>query len=402
MRTLQLTNDLTWNGILDPDLRIFDIIMKTEFGTTYNSYLLAGSEKTALFETAKSGFCDEYLASVQKIKKLTEIDYIIVNHTEPDHAGSIEKILTINPEITIVGTQSAILFVKQIINHDFKSIVVKENYSLSLGNKTLTFMPLPNLHWPDTMFTYVKEDKLLFTCDCFGAHYSFDGILRSNLPEEKLSDYKKSLLGYFNDIIYPFRKPFMTNALDRIKDLEIEMILTGHGPVLDSNISETIQLYTEWSTSENPNTKKTVIIPYVSAYGYTKELAAIIGKGVEASGDIVVRIYDMVETKTCDVLNELEYADGMLFGTPTILGDALKPIWDIVTCLNYPMYKGKAASAFGSYGWSGEGVGNIVDRLKQIKLKVSDGFRIRFKPSEEDKKNAYDFGFNFGHMLLNK
>lgn len=402
MKHLQLTKDLFWTGVLDPDLRIFDIIMETEFGTTYNSYILNGSEKTALFETAKAVFFNDYYSTVEGVRKLSEIDYIIVNHTEPDHAGSIEKLLDINPDITIVGSQSAILFLKHILNREFKSITVKDNDTLSLGNKTLRFMILPNLHWPDTMFTYVQEDKLLFTCDSFGAHYSYEGVLRSKLTGKDEENYKKALKQYFLDIIYPFRKPFMLNALKRIEGLDIAMILTGHGPVLDSHIDETIKLYTEWSNDINPNQKKTVIIPYVSAYGYTKELADIIKSGIEAAGDIDVRTYDMVKCKTADVLKEIEYADGVLFGSPTILGEALRPIWELVICMNYPMYKGKLASAFGSYGWSGEAVGNLTERLKQIKLNVVDGFRVRFKPGSEDKQNAFEYGLNFGKKLLNQ
>ena len=194
----------------------------------------------------------------------------------------------------------------------------------------------------------------------------------------------------------------MVNALKRIEGLDIKMILTGHGPVLDSHIDETIKLYTEWSNDVNPNTKKTVIIPYVSAYGYTKELTGIIKSGIEAAGDIDVRIYNMNENTPTEVLQEIEYADGVLFGSPTILGEALKPIWDLVTCMNYPMYKGKLAAAFGSYGWSGEAVGNLTERLKQIKLNVVDGLRVRFKPGSEDKQNAYEYGLNFGKKLLDK
>ncbi len=400
MQQLRLTNDLYWNGILDPDLRIFDIIMHAPFGTTYNSYMLLGSEKNALIETVKASFCEQYIASVEKIKRLSEIDYIIVNHTEPDHAGSLERILDINPGITVIGSQTAILFLKHILNREFNSMTVKDGDTVSLGNKTLEFMILPNLHWPDTMYTYVREDGLLFTCDSFGSHYSHEGVLRSTLTGKDEENYKESLKQYYDDIIYPFRKPYMTNALERIKGLNIKMILTGHGPVLDSAIDEVIRLYTEWSYSKNPNKRKTVIIPYVSAYGYTRELAGIIKEGIEAAGDIDVRCYDMVETDTASVISQIEFADGILFGTPTILGDALKPIWDIVTSMYYPMHKGRLASAFGSFGWSGEGVGNIIVRLKQIKLDVLDGLCVRFKPGETDRKKAYDFGYNFAKKLL--
>jgi flavorubredoxin len=168
MKTKQLKDDLFWVGNQDPDLRIFDILMVTEFGTSYNSYVLKGSEKNVVFEASKAKFTDDYLEKLTEIIPLEEIDYIIVSHTEPDHTGTIEKMLELNPGLKLVGTSAAMNFMKEICNRDFGSIIVKEGDKLSLGNKTLKFIMAPNLHWPDTMFTYVEEDGLLVTCDAFG------------------------------------------------------------------------------------------------------------------------------------------------------------------------------------------------------------------------------------------
>lgn len=400
MNTLKLKDDLFWNGILDPDLRVFDIVMETEFGTTYNSYILKGSEKTALIETAKAKFSDQYIASVEEIVPIKEVDYIIVNHTEPDHAGSVEKILSMNPNVKIVGSPVAVGYLKNIVNRDFDSIPVKEKDTLSLGDKTLTFMSVPNLHWPDTMYTYWEEGKVLFTCDSFGAHYSHKGILRSTVTDTK--GYMQAAKYYFDNIIGPFKQPFMTNALKRIEGLDIQIICPGHGPVLDSGIEELMAIYREWCRVDKPSDKKTVIIPYVSAYGYTAQLAHCMKEGIEESGDIKVLLYDMVEASMDAVMEEIAYADGLLLGTPTIVGEALKPIWDITTNMFAPVHKGKLAAAFGSYGWSGEGVPHITERLKQLKLKVLEGFRVRFKPSEEDLKEAKAYGCHFGCVLLGK
>lgn len=399
METLELKKDLYWSGVKDKDLKVFDIIMETEFGTTYNSYLLKGSEKTVLFETAKFKFFDDYIEELKQLVDIRKIDYIVVDHTEPDHAGSVARLVELNPNVKIVGTSTALRFLKDIVNRDFYSIAVKENDTLSLGDKTLRFMILPNLHWPDTMYTYVEEDKVLFTCDSFGSHYSFDGILRSQVTDEE--GYLRALKYYFDNIIGPF-KPYMMNALDRIEDLEIDMICTGHGPVLDSRIAEIKDIYREWSTVVNPNSHKTVIMPYVSAYGYTGEIAKEIEKGIKDSGEVDVRAYDMVEADQSVVLEELGYADGILFGTPTIIGEALKPIWDLTTSIFAGTHGGKLASAFGSYGWSGEGVNHILERLEQLKMRVVDGLRIKFKPSKNDLIEAYEFGYNFGCILLEK
>lgn len=399
MKALELKQGLYWTGVIDQDLRVFDIVMETEFGTTYNSYLLKGSTKTALFETSKLKFYDEYISTLSQIVDVKNIDYIVMNHTEPDHAGSIEKLIQLNPSICIVATPTAIKFLKDITNTDFYSISVQDGDILSLGDKTLKFMILPNLHWPDTMYTYVQEDHVLFPCDSFGSHFCQDDVLLSKVTDN--DGYLRALKYYYDNIIGPF-KPFMLDALDRIKDLQIDMICCGHGPVIDCRIDELKKYYKEWSTVINPNKNKTVIIPYVSAYGYTKQLAEEITKGIQDSGNIDVRAYDMVEADSAKVLEELFYADGILFGTPTIIGEALKPIWDLTTSMFAGIHGNKYASAFGSYAWSGEGVPHIIERLRQLQMKVVDGLQIKLKPGNNDLTEAYEFGYQFGSIMQRK
>lgn len=398
MKTLELKKGLYWTGILDPGLRVFDIIMETKFGTTYNSYLIKGSEKTALFETAKEKYMEDYLAKLKELVDINDIDYIIVDHTEPDHAGSAKYLIEENPAIKLVGSATAINFMKEICNIEFNSIVVKDGDTLSLGDKTLRFIGAQNLHWPDSMYTYIEEDKVLVTCDSFGAHYSLDAVLSSKIVNH--DDYREALRYYYDNIIGPF-KPFVLKAIDKIKDLDIDMICPGHGPVLDDDPWKIVNIYKEWSTEVNPNVRKTVVIPYVSAYGYTGILADKIEEGIKAAGDIAVRKYDLVTDNVETVLADMYWADGILFGTPTILGEALKPIWDLTTSIFPGTHGGKIASAFGSYGWSGEGVPNIIARLKQLRMKVyGDGLRVRFKPSDAQLEDAFDFGFGFGHSVL--
>lgn len=398
MKTLKLKDGLYWTGILDSQLRVFDIIMETEYGTTYNSYLLKGSEKTALFETAKFKCIDEYLDKLTSLIDVKDIDYIIVDHTEPDHAGSAQRLIEMNPAIKLVGTATAISFMKEICNIEFASVIVKEGDTLSLGDKTLKFIAAPNLHWPDAMYTYVPEDKVLFTCDSFGSHYSFDEILSSKVTDQE--GYMSALRYYFDNIMGPF-KPYVLKAIDKIKDLDFDMVCPGHGPVLDEDPWKIINIYKGWSTEENPNTKKTVVIPYVAAYGYTQVLAEKITEGIKASGDIEVKLFDMVTSDQAQVLGEIYWADGLLFGTPTILGEALKPIWDLTTSIFPVLHGGKIASAFGSYGWSGEAVPHMIERLKQLRMKVyGNGLRVRFKPSEAQLADAYEFGYNFGRSVL--
>ena len=399
-KALKLRENFYWAGILDDTLRVFDIIMYTEFGTTYNSYLYKAGDKVILFETVKEKFFDDYLKELEKLVDVTKIDYLVVNHTEPDHAGSVQRLLELNPGLKVIATPTAISFLQNIVNGDFCSIAVKDEQEMKIGNITLRFLHVPNLHWPDTMYTYIEEEQALVTCDSFGSHYSFDEILVSRVTNQE--DYWKATKYYFDCIIGPF-KPFMLQALERVRQLDVSMICTGHGPVLDTDIDKMYNTYEEWCTVVNPNQKKTVVIPYVSAYGYTGQLAEEIAKGIADSGDIDVRSYDMVTADQAKVLEELGFADGILFGTPTIVGEALKPIWDLTTSIFAGTHGGKLASAFGSYGWSGEGVPHIIERLHQLRMRVPDeGFRVRFKPSEVDLLNAYDYGYNFGCLLQDK
>lgn len=397
MKTLQLKKDLFWAGILDKDLRVFDIIMHTEFGTTYNSYILKCGNQTVLFETAKARFYDEYRKTLSETLKLSDIDYIVVDHTEPDHAGSIERVLEENPKVKIIATPTAIDFLKNIVNSDFYSIPVKNGVEIKIGNKTLKFFVLPNLHWPDTMYTYIAEDKVLVTCDSFGSHYAHEGILRSTVTDEE--GYLRATKYYFDNILGPFKQPYMTDALELVRSLEIDMICPGHGPVLDSHIEELLTIYEKWCELPT-NEKTTVVIPYVSAYGYTGQLAEKITEGILQAGDIAVKTYDMVTADAAEVAAELGAADGILFGTPTILQEALKPIWDLTTSMYAPIHGGKLASAFGSYGWSGEGVPHIITRLKQLKMRVVDGYCVRLKPSEKELEEALEFGYHFGLQLV--
>ena len=398
-KAYKLRDNFYWAGILDDTLRVFDIIMYTEFGTTYSSYVYKAGDKTILFETAKAKYFDEYLKELEEIVDVKKINYLVVSHTEPDHAGSVERLLELNPGLKVIATPTAVSFLKNIVNRDFCSIAVKDEQEMTLGTLKLRFLHVPNLHWPDTMYTYLEEQQILVTCDSFGSHYAFPEIVSSKVTAKE--DYWKATRYYFDCIIGPF-KPFMLKALDRISDLDISMICTGHGPVLDRGIDRMLNTYREWCTVVNPNPKKTVVIPYVSAYGYTAQLAGEIGRGIEDSGDIDVRSYDLVTADQGKVLEELGFADGILFGTPTIVGEALKPVWDLTTSIFAGTHGGKLASAFGSYGWSGEGVPHIIERLEQLKMRVTEGFRVRFKPSEVDLLNAYEYGYNFGCMLLDK
>ena len=382
----QLTNDLTWVGVQDPQLKVFDIIMETEYGTTYNAYLLKGLEKTALIETVKLPFFDEFRKRIEAVLPITQIDYLIVNHTEPDHAGSIARLLEINPDLTVVGSPAALQFLKEIVNQDFRSLIAKEGMTLDLGGKTLQLIMAPNLHWPDTMYTLAQEDGILLTCDSFGAHYAFEGLRVSEVKDHKA--YQSALKYYYDHILKPFR-PFMRKALDKVEGLDVKMICPGHGPVLDCGLDAIVEQYRQWNVE--PQLENKLILAYVSAYGYTEQLAQAIARGIESAG-WQAELVELTQTPTAEVVEKLEQARGFLLGSPTILAEALPPVWMLLSYLNPVVHGGKYAAVFGSYGWSGEAFAHLEERLKQLRITVMPALKVRFKPSPAQLAEAEQAG----------
>lgn len=402
-KTISINSDLFWVGALDPDLKIFDIIMETKFGTTYNSYLLKGSDGIALFETVKEKFFDGHLEKIKSLINPNEINYIVVNHTEPDHAGSVAKLLEHAPNATVVGSNLAIRYLAEIINKPFKSHIVKDGETLSLGNKTLKFLSVPQLHWPDTMYSYIVEDEVLVSCDSFGAHYCDERIFKSAIEQEKEDDYIEAYNYYFSMIMGPF-KPFVLKALNKIKDLPLSYICPGHGLILDkSNIQKYTDLYQKWSQSPKRE-KPSIVIPYVSSYGYTETLAYKIKEGIESADENVdVLIYDLVHTDVNTVIDEINQCCGLLVGSPTLLADTLPPIWNLLSSLNPIIHRGLPASCFGSYGWSGEALKNIEQRFNQLKFNIPVApLGVVFKPSEDELKKAFDFGHSFAKEVITR
>ncbi|NMC99415.1 MAG: FprA family A-type flavoprotein, partial [Bacteroidales bacterium] len=379
-KIINVTNNVKWIGIQDFDIVTFDIVMETQYGTTYNSYFI-NAEKKAIIETAKETFKDDYLAKVQQVCNPSEIEYIILDHTEPDHAGSLRHLLRIAPNATVVGSGNAIRYLQDMVDIPFKSLIVKDGDTLSLGNKTLKFIAAPNLHWPDSIYTYLEEDKLLFTCDSFGAHFCHDNIFDDEVP-----NYDDAFKYYFDVILKPYSK-FMLKAIEKIKHLEIYAICTGHGPILRTNwkqIIEKTEKYAKEYIEQTSHQQKTILITYISAYGYTKKMAEALAKGAKNIENTKVIVSDIEKIDLGELDSLLTLADGIMIGSPTINQNTLLPIYKLFAIINPLRDKGKLAMAFGSYGWSGEAAKIINATLQQLKLKLfNDGITAKFSPFDE-------------------
>lgn len=390
MSAVEIKKNVYWVGVKNPELRVFDIIMTTEKGTTYNSYLIV-DEKVVLVDTVKDGFFDEFIANIRSVIGDRPIDYIVVNHTEPDHSGSLNRITDIYKDAVVYGSKAALLNIAQIINRDFNGKEAKGE--LNIGKRTLEFISAPFLHWPDTIFTYDKEDNLIFTCDGFGSHFCGEDIFN-----DTVEDFSEQFKYYYDCIMSPF-KGHVLSAIDKIRDLRFDMIATSHGPILRKDIQKFIDQYTMWSEPHPAADEKSVLILYVSAYGYTRDIAEALGEGVKNSG-VKCEVYDISELSMEKIIEKVEYSKALFIGSPTINQDAVKPVWDVLSLVSPIASKGKTALTFGSYGWSGEAVPMLNDRLKSLKFKLyNEGIKIKFKPTEADLSNAVSLGQEIGNGI---
>ncbi|HLO90305.1 MAG TPA: FprA family A-type flavoprotein [Lentimicrobium sp.] len=394
-KVLDITNDVKWIGVLDYDLVTFDVVMETKYGTTYNSYLIK-ADKPAVVETVKYKFWDTYLNKITNEINPSDIQYIILDHTEPDHSGNVGNLLEIAPLATVVGSGNALRYLRDMLGHDFKSLQVKDGDTLSLGNKTLRFISAPNLHWPDSIYTYLIEDKVLFTCDSFGAHFCHEAMY-----DDLTGSYDDAFRYYFDVILKPYSK-FMLKAIEKIKPLDIAVICTGHGPVLRSTWREKVALSEKLSREAlSDPVGLRVFIPFVSAYQNTRSLAYSISEGVRSIGNIEVHVCDLEVMSTAEIEEHLSKASGYIIGSPTINQNILPQIYQIFALINPIRDRGKLAGCFGSFGWSGEGAKIIESNLQNLKLKlIGEPLFFKFTPHEDELMKGYEYGQLFGSAII--
>lgn len=390
-KILQVSEDVHWIGVLDPDLVSFDIVMETKYGTTYNSYLIE-AEKKAVIDTVKEKYWPVYREKLLSLGDPSEIEYIICTHTEPDHSGSLKYLLELAPGAIVVGSGQALTYLSEMIERPFESMKVKDGDVVDLGNKKLRIIGAPNLHWPDTIYTYLEEEGLLFTCDSFGAHYANEAMF-----DDLIGDYSDSFDYYFNVILKPFSR-FMLKAIEKIKTLPVDMICPGHGPILRSGwkekIDRTLKLATQYLEDTSKNNR--VLVAYVSAYGFTGEMARMVADGLTKTGMAEVDLLDMETILLGDLEEHVVKADGLIIGSPTINQNTLLPVYKLFSVINPIRDKGKPAAVFGSFGWSGEAVRLIEDHLKNLKLKiVCERQTARFHPDSKDSDRLITFGNEF-------
>ncbi len=401
---VEFADGVYWIGALDPTLRTFDIILSTANGTTYNSYLVRGSDGVAVIDTVKENCSAEFFARLESQIDYSDIKVIVLNHLEPDHTGALPELMRRAPQAKLYISQRATSMLKALLKPmggDFEYTTVLTNDTVSLGNRTLRFLHTPFLHWPDTQCTYLEEEGILFSGDVFGCHYC-DRRLFNDL----VGDFRFSFDYYYAHIMRPF-KQHVLEALKLIEPLQLRQIAPTHGPILRERPRRYVTHYRELSTSsltrEIGGNQLSLVVFYMSSYGNTAKMAEEITAGADEVEGVRVSLYDLEGGTTDPFINLIEEADALLFGSPTINGDAVKPVWDILSSLAVVSLKGKIGGAFGSYGWSGEAVRMIEDRMRGLKMQIPfEGVRVKLIPTEEELQECQVFGRKIAERLTGK
>lgn len=372
-----IEKDVYWVGSRDWNRRLFDALVPLPQGTTYNAYLIVGKTKTALVDTVNPGFHAELCDKINCVGDVTKIDYLIMNHAEPDHASAIPVIMEASKDAVLVATKKgaelASLYFKV---PESRMKVVGDGDSLDLGGKTLRFTEAPWLHWPETMFTYLTEDRILFPCDFFGAHTAV------GLYDDEVQDLIPLAQRYFGEIMMPYRR-MGAKALEKIKDLGIAIIAPSHGPIY-RDPRRILEPYRKWCAGE---TREKAVIAYTSMWGATERLVKAMTETLSSEG-IEVRVFNLPDTDIAELARELVDARAIVLGSPTVVG-AMHPLAtyaaSLVGVLKPPA---KYAAFLGSFGWGGGASRQAQELLHPTRIQVVGAVDVHGPPKDEDLRKV--------------
>jgi len=373
-----IKSEIYFTGVIDWDRKLFDEIIPLPEGTSYNSYLIQGSEKTALIDTADPSKKAEFLSNVKQTG--LNIDYVISHHAEQDHSGLIPDILDLYPEAKVItNPKCRELLIELLLIDEDKFHTVDDEETLSLGDKTLKFFYTPWVHWPETMVSYLEEDKILFSCDFFGSHLATSELYADDKPL-----VYRAAKRYYAEIMMPFR-PFIQKNIEKLNDLQIEIIAPSHGP-LYKDPQFILDAYKDWVSDE---TKNEVIVSYVSMHGSTKELADYLVNGLIDNG-IIVKPFNLTTADIGELALALVDASTLVLATPTVLTGPHPSAVYAAYLVNALRPKLKFVSIIGSFGWGGRTVDLLKGLLTNLKAEIIEPVIIKGFPKEDDFQKIDD------------
>ena len=386
-------NDLiTWVGKTDWELKKFHgDEFTTENGSSYNAYLIQ-DEKTVLIDTVWLPYDKEFVANLKQTIDLTRIDAIIIQHGEVDHSGALIELMKEIPNTPIYCTQNGVKSIKGQYHRDWNFIPVKTGDTLNIGKNTLTFIEAPMLHWPDTMFTYMDQEQILFSNDGFGQHLASEHLYADEVEQDELWN---QAITYYANILEPFSM-MVKNKITEIEkmNLPIKMICPSHGLIWRKNPEQIIQKYLEWADHYQENQ---ITILYDTMWNSTRKMAEAIAEGIQSvDKEVTIKLMNTSKDDKTEVLTQVFRSKAVLVGSPTVNNGYLHSIAGILEMIKGMKLKNKKAAAFGSYGWSGEATKQITEELKKAGFEVvNDGIKTLWTPDQDVTKQCIEFGKQF-------
>ena len=375
MSNIKLAEGVYWVGAIDWDRRLFDSLIPLPDGTSYNSYVIKGSEKTALIDTVDPTMQDVLINQLNRLG-IENISYIVANHAEQDHSGALPRVLEIYPEAKVVATpRCKDMLIDLLMIPEEKFIAVNDKETISLGGRTLEFIHAPWVHWPETMLTYLREDKILFPCDFFGSH-----LATSDLYVTDGGQVYEAAKRYYAEIMMPFRTTIQKN-LEKIRDYAIDIIAPSHGPVHDKP-EFILKAYHSWAFDEPKNI---VILPYISMHGSTRKMVEYLVEAL-VQRDVTVKQFDLTVTDIGKLAMALVDAATVVIGTPTVLAGPHPNVVYAAFLANALRPKLGFVSIIGSYGWGGKTVEQLAAMLPNLKVEILEPVLCKGFPKEDDFK----------------
>jgi len=393
MKPIEVKKDIYWVGAVDWDIRDFHGY-STYKGTTYNCYL-AQDEKVVLFDTVKKGFLSDLTHRIHNLMDPKKIDYLVVNHLEMDHSGSLPEVIElIKPEKIFTSTMGQKAMKAHFHYTDWPVEVVKSGDTLNIGRRTIHFLETRMLHWPDSMFSYFPEDKLLISSDAFGLHWATSERFDDQVDPAELMNHAAK---YYANILLPY-SPLVAKLLAQVKEmgLAIDTIAPDHGVIWRGDPGRIIAAYDHWSRQE---AVAKVLVVYDTMWHSTELMAKAVADGVQDEG-VCVKLMNLANTHRSDVVTELLDAKALLVGSSTLNNGMLPRMADFLTYIRGLKPTGKLAAAFGSYGWSGEAVKHMTEFLNEMKLEiVDDGLRHNYVPDHQALHQCRELGLKVGQAV---
>ncbi|HBT50521.1 MAG TPA: FprA family A-type flavoprotein [Petrotoga sp.] len=380
--SIKISDSIYYVGVNDRDTKLFEGLWPLERGVSYNSYLIL-DEKTALIDTVKEWKVTEFFDKIRHLLNAKPLDYLIINHMEPDHSGAIPELLQEFPNLKIVGNRTTFQFIENLYKIKDNFYEIKDGESLNLGKHNLKFYLTPMVHWPETMVTYDETDKILFSGDAFGGFGTLDGGIFDD--EVKIDFFEDEIRRYFSNIVGKF-SPMVQRALNKLSEanIDIKIIASTHGPIWRKNPERIYSLYDKWSKYE---TEEGVVIAYGSMYGNTEEMADYVARKLAEEGIKKIKIMNVSKTHISYIINEIWRYKGLILGSSTYNQGLFPYMESLVQWLAHTNIKNHVLGIFGTYGWSGGGVSTIVKYNEQMKWPlVAEPVEARLSAKEEDFK----------------